>query len=208
MWKLYGKPVEGITQKWDKYGFVDEVEIRFSAWLALVFAIISFYLVMFKWNFDLAFFTVWTIWLDFVLKVFIWPDFSIFWRIVRPFLKAKEKIWVWSVQKRFAWSIGFFLAIFVIFCMLLLSWYIESTNPSVLAIREQINANLASNALIVIPMNPAILACVLCMFFMFLESVFGICVGCKMYKNLVKKGIMKKIPNQNCVNWSCEILTK
>ena len=205
MWKLYGKPVEWITISWDKYGFVDELEVRIAAWLSLIFALISFYFVMFRWNFDSAFFTIWIIWLDFVLKVFIWPDFSIFGRIVRPFIKAKEKIWVWAVQKRFAWSIGFVLATFVIFCMLLLSWYMWSTDPSVLAIMEQINANLSSNALIILPMNPAILACVLCIVFMFLEAVFGICVGCKMYKNLVKKWIMKKIPHQNCINWSCEI---
>ena len=161
MIKLYGQAIKWITKKWDKYGFVDETEIRITAWIALVFAIISFYLVMFKWNFDLAFFTVWIIWLDFALKVFIWPEFSIFWRITRLFIKKKEKIWVWAVQKRFAWSIGFALATFVIFCMLLLSWYIWSENPSVLAIMEQITTNLTNNALIIIPMNPAILVCIL-----------------------------------------------
>lgn len=205
MWKLYGQAVKWITQKWDKYGFVDETEIRFSAWLALVFALLSFYFVMFKWNFDIAFFTVWIIWLDFILKVFISPDYSIFWRIVRLFLKNKKKHMVWSVQKRFAWSIGFLLSTFVIYCMLLLSWYMPSTNPQVMYIIEMINTNIANNALIVIPKNPAILACILCIVFMFLESVFWICVGCKMYKNLVKMWIIKKVLHQNCVNWACEI---
>ncbi|MDQ7009881.1 MAG: DUF4395 domain-containing protein [Candidatus Gracilibacteria bacterium] len=202
---MYGKFVEGTGNKTDKYGFVDETEIRIAAGLSLVFALLSVYFVIFKGNFNVGLFIVGIIWLDFVLKVFISPDFSIFGRIVRLFIKGKEKIWVGSVQKRFAWSIGLVLSTFVIFCMLLLSGYIESTNPSVLAIMEQISTNITNNALIVLPMNPAILACVLCIVFMFLESVFGICVGCKMYKNLVKKGIMKKIPGQNCVNGACEI---
>jgi len=200
MWKLYWRPVEWITQKWDKYWFVDETEIRIAAWIALVFALLSFYFVVLNWNFNLWFVTVWIILLDFVLKVFVWPDFSIFWRITRLFLKWKEKNMVWSFQKKFAWSIGVVLSTFVMFCMLILSWYTACSHPEVLSIIEIINNNIANNVLIVMPMNPAILACILCIIFMFLEAVFWICVGCKMYKILVKKWIMKKIPHQNCVN--------
>ena len=202
---MYWERLEWISKEWDKYGFVNEVEIRLAAGLALIFAIISFYLVMFNWDFDTAFYTVWIISLDFILKFFIWPDYSIFWRIVRPFIKNKEKIWVWSVQKRFAWFIGVILSVFVIFCMLLLSWYMETTSPEVLYMIDQISNNIANNKLIVLPMNPAILACILCIIFMFLESVFWICVGCNMYKKLVKKWWMKKHEWQNCINWACEV---
>ena len=205
---MYWKFIKGIGSETDKYGFVDETEVRIAAWIALIFALVSFYLVMLRWDFNTAFFTVWTIWLDFVLKVFIWPDFSIFGRVVRLFLKKKEKVWVWSVQKRFAWVIGVVLSTFVLYCMLLLSWNIESTNVTVIAIIEQISTNITANALIVLPMNPAILACVLCIVFMFLESVFGICMWCKMYKKLVKKWIMKEHKWQNCVNGACEITEK
>lgn len=202
---MYGKFVKWISREGDRYGFVNEVEVRFAAWLGLLFAIISFYFVMFQWNFDIAFFTVWIIFLDFLLKVFIWPEYSIFWRLIKPFIKNKKSFFVWSVQKRFAWSIWLILSIFVIFCMLLLSWTMQTDRPEVLYIIEQININIANNNLIVIPMNPAILACVLCIVFMFLESIFGICVWCKMYKNLVKLWVMKKYEGQNCVNWACDI---
>ena len=202
---MYWEKLKWITQKWDKYWFVNEVEIRYAAWLSLIFALFSFYLIMIKWNFDLAFFTIWTIFLDFVLKVFIDPKYSIFWMIVRPFIKNKPKLMVGAVQKRFAWSIGLILSLFVIYCMLLLSWNLETTNVEVLSKIELLNQNIINGKLFVIPMNPAIIACFLCIIFMFLESVFWICVGCKMYKNLVKKGIIKKIPNQNCMNWACEI---
>jgi len=202
---MYWEKLKWITQSWDKYWFVNEVEIRYAAWLSLIFALFSFYLIMIKWNFDLAFFTIWTIFLDFILKVFIDPKYSIFWMIVRPFIKNKPKLMVGAVQKRFAWSIGLILSLFVIYCMLLLSWNLETTNVEVLSKIELLNQNIINGKLFVIPMNPAIIACFLCIFFMFLESVFWICVGCKMYKNLVKKGIIKKIPNQNCVNGSCEV---
>ena len=89
--------------------------------------------------------------------------------------------------------------------MLLLSWILESLNPQVLAIIEQIKVNIINNSFIVLPMNPAILACVLCIIFMFFESVFGICVWCKIYKFLVSKWVMKNYEWQNCINWSCKM---
>jgi mannose/fructose/N-acetylgalactosamine-specific phosphotransferase system component IID len=48
-------------------------------------------------------------------------------------------------------------------------------------------ANIAQNALIVLPMNPTIIVCLLCIVFMWLESVVGYCVGCHIYKWLVTK---------------------
>lgn len=47
--------------------------------------------------------------------------------------------------------------------------------------------NIAAGKLIVAPMNPAIIACVLCIVFMWFESVAGYCVGCAMYRWFVKK---------------------
>jgi len=157
-------------------------------------------------NFEnIALIVVWTIWVDFILKIFIWPEFSIFWNIVRPFIKNKEKFWVWAVQKKFAWIIGFILSTFVIYCLLLLSWIIECSNPQVLAVIQQVELNILNNLFIVLPMNPAILACVLCIIFMFLEAFFGICVWCKIYKTFVSKWVMKEYEWQKCVNWACEM---
>ncbi len=202
---MYWKENLGVSKKWDKYGFVNEVEIRITAWITLVLALTTFFLVMLRWEFYIALFVVWIIWIDFVLKIFIWPELSLFGIIVRPFIKNKKQILVWAVQKRFAWVIGFILSIFVIYCLLLLSWILESLNPQVLAIIEQIKVNIINNSFIVLPMNPAILACVLCIIFMFFESVFGICVWCKIYKFLVSKWVMKNYEWQNCINWSCKM---
>ncbi len=201
---MYWKEIEWVSQKWDKYGFVNETEIRIIAWVTLVLALTTFFLVMLKAQFIIALFMVWLIWIDFVLKIFIWPEFSIFGIIVRPFIKNKEKLWVWAVQKKFAWIIGFILSTFVIYCLLLLSWILESSNSEVLAIIEQIKVNIVNGSFIILPMNPAILACVLCIIFMFFEAVFGICVWCKIYRFLVSKNIMKEYEWQNCINWACE----
>jgi len=202
---MYWKKLKHLSKEWDKYGFVNETEIRIAAGLALILALSTFFIVILKWEFQIGLYVVWIIWLDFVLKVFIWPEFSIFWSIVRIFIRKKEKLWVWAVQKRFAWSIGLALSTFVIYCMMLLGWNIESTNPAVLSVIQQISSNIANNSFIILPMNPAILACILCIVFMWFEAVVWFCVWCKMYKNLVKKGIMKEHKWQNCVGWVCEI---
>jgi hypothetical protein len=54
-------------------------------------------------------------------------------------------------------------------------------------------------------MNPAVLACVLCIIFMWFEAVVWYCVWCAMYKSLVSDWIMKEYEWQNCINWACEI---
>jgi hypothetical protein len=91
------------------------------------------------------------------------------------------------VQKRFAWSIGLVLVGFVLFCILMLGGYTGMAIPIMQAIWDGTAQNIASGALIVTPMNPTIIACFLCIVFMWSESVIGYCVGCHMYKWLVKK---------------------
>jgi len=202
---MYWKEVLGISQKWDKYGFVNETEIRITAWVTLLLALATFFLVMLKWEFNIALFVVWSIWIDFVLKIFIWPESSIFGSIVRPFIKNKEKLWVWSVQKRFAWSMWLILSTFVVFCLFILNWYLLSETPKIISIMQIISENIASNRLFVTPMNPAVLACVLCIIFMWFEAVVWFCVWCKIYKSLVSDWIMQEYKWQNCINWACEM---
>jgi hypothetical protein len=110
---------------------------------------------------------------------------------VRLFLNKKKALWVGTVQKRFAWSLGIFLSIFVIYCLLILGGHVApSEGPqaeAVQGIRAATQVNIAANTLIVAPMNPAIIACLLCIIFMWSESVAGYCVGCAIYKWFVKK---------------------
>ncbi len=202
---MYWTKVKWLSQKWDKYGFVNETEIRIATGLALVLWVFSFVIVLFKWNFEVALYSVWILRLDFVLKTIFWAKFSILWIIVRPFIKSKEKLWVWAVQKRFAWSIGLVLSSFVMYCILLLWEYVHVDAPAVLQAIQTLWINISQNALIVTPMNPAILACVLCIIFMWFEAVVWYCVWCAIYKKLVEKGIMKEHIWQNCVNGACEM---
>ena len=199
---MYGTFIEHLGKKDDKYGFVNENEIRLSTGFALLFAFYSFISIVFFADFTFSIFTIATIWLDFILKTFISPSLSIFGNIAKLFVR-NNTYWVGAVQKRFAWSIGVVLSTFVLFCVLIISGTLND-----MGILTDIYAEFLLFPIVApmaIPMNPAILACVLCIIFMTLESVFGYCVGCKMYEFLVRKNIMKSIPGQICPGGVCKI---
>jgi hypothetical protein len=122
--------------------------------------------------------------------------------------KGKE-VWVGAVQKRFAWSIGLALSLFALYCILILGGYVapaagpQAENVGKIWITTE--ANLRNHELIVTPMNPTLIACVLCIVFMWLESVAGYCVGCRIYAWLVRKRWMKEHKGQNCEGGVCEV---
>lgn len=206
---MYWFPHPTLSNKTDTYGFVNEHEIRIATGITLVLGLFSLFLVLFRAEYDIPLVLISVIFVDFLLKVVIDPKYSIFGSFVRLFLDKREAYRVGSVQKRFAWSIGIFLSIFVIYCLLILGGHIApSEGPQAEAVQwifAATQANIKANALIVAPMNPAIIACLLCLIFMRSESIAWYCVGCAMYKLLVKKGRLKAHPNQNCVNGVCEI---
>lgn len=208
-YSMYWAPLPDISKKWDKYGFVNETEIHISTGITLVLGLLSLCLVLLKAEYSIPLIFVILMVIDFFLKVFLSPRLSIFGMIVRLFLKKWTEVWVGAVQKRFAWSIGIVLSALVLYCILLLGQYITpmewSQMVAVTGILEATQNNIANGALIVTPMNPTIFACLLCIIFMWSESVVGYCVGCSIYSWLVKKWWMKEYKWQNCIDGKCEI---
>ena len=206
---MYWTPLPDISKPHDRYGFVDEREIRIATGIMLILWLFSFFFVVFKAEFQIPLILVSIIVIDFLSRILISPKCSLFGSFVRIFLKKKDAIWVGSVQKRFAWTIGLILSSFTLYCILLL-WEFIAPSPgpqmtAVSGILEGIRANLAQGSLIVMPMNPTIIACLLCIIFMWSESVVGYCVGCSLYAWLVKKGWMKSYKWQNCADGNCSI---
>ena len=206
---MYWNLVPHLSQSGDRYGFVDEREIRIATGITLILGLISLALVLLKAEYTIPLILVSVMMTDFLLKVIASPSLSLFWSFVRLFLSKWGEIWVGAVQKRFAWTLGIILSSFVLLCLLLLGGFIDplsSFQATMLSqIFEQTQTNIQNGAIIVAPMNPAIIACLLCIVFMWSESVVGYCVGCHIYSWLVKKWIMKEYKWQNCVNGICEI---
>ena len=91
--------------------------------------------------------------IDFTIRI-IQPRYAPSLLLGRFFVKNQKPEYVGAVQKRFAWSLGIILA-YPMFYYLVIDF---QPNPI------------------------KVLVCFICMMLLFLESAFGICLGCKMFE--------------------------
>ena len=153
---------------------LNEREARAGAGILFLFAMISFlnaYLTR-EFTFTKIFVTVFMF--DFFIRIFINPKYAPSLILGRIFIQHQAPEYVGAPQKRFAWSIGFALAVIMFFIIVVFEW--------------------------MTPIKIAI--CVLCLAFLFSESAFGICLGCKVYH-----WVYKKSPHY-CPGNVCEVRQK
>jgi len=176
--------MKNIFSFWEKVKGYDirvlnEREVRASAWILFTFAIVAFMNSWLIWDFTPTKIFVMAFMLDFFIRIFINPRFSpslILWR----FMVANQKVeYVWAAQKRFAWAIGFILAITMFYLVVLNN--------------------------IVWPLN--LFICLSCLILLWFESFFGICIWCKVY-NLFNKQKSKLCPWWVCENIKKESIQK
>ncbi len=96
--------------------------------------------------------------LDFTIRLFT-PKYAPSLLLGRFFVQNQEPEYVGGVQKRFAWTIGWFIAI------PMMNWFVLHWDITFYKV----------------------LICILCLGLMFLESAFSICVGCVIYKWIFQK---------------------
>ncbi len=132
---------------------LNEREIRASAGILFLLLFIPVMFIVFKGNF-LAFKYGVTIFLsDFIVRVLVNPRFSPTLIIGRLIVGGQQPELVGAPQKRFAWIIGLVLSSIMFVSLVVLN----ATSPITGII------------------------CLLCLVFLFFESAFGICLGCKFY---------------------------
>lgn len=150
----FGEEVQGYQQK-----VLNEREIRAGAGILFLFALISFMNSWMNGNFYYTKVFVIAFLVDFTLRIFINPRYSPSLILGRIFVHKQTPEYVGALQKRFAWSIGFVLALLMFFLV------------------------VVSN--VVGPIN--LFVCLTCLILLFSESVFGICIACKLYNTFHKK---------------------
>lgn len=132
---------------------LNEREIRAAAGLLFLMLFISVMTVILKEDFTMLKFSVTIFLVDICIRVFINPKYSPTLILGRLIVHNQTPEYVGAQQKKFAWKIGVFLAsIFFIF-MVIMNSYSPVTG----------------------------LVCFACLFFLFFEAAFGICLGCKFY---------------------------
>ena len=150
---------------------LNEREIRAAAGILFLVMFISILTVIFTGNFTMLKYAVTIFLTDISIRVFINPKFSPFLIIGRLMVRNQVPEYVGAPQKKFAWVIGVILASLIF----ILTNIVNSYGP--------ITA----------------LVCLICLIFLFWETAFGICLGCKFY------GIFYKDKVQYCPGEICEV---
>ena len=138
---------------------LNEREIRASAGILFLATFTSLMLILFKNDFLLIRYVISIFLADFIIRVFVNPKFSPTLIIGRLIVRNQSPEYVGAQQKKFAWIIGVILSA-TMFVFLVI-----------------INA--------VSPITGII--CLICLVFLFFESAFGICLGCKFYSLFYKE---------------------
>ena len=108
--------------------------------------------------------------LDFTIRLFINPRYAPSLILGQWAVRHQQPEWTGAPQKRFAWGIGFVLA-------LAMFWLLVLHN-------------------VVGPVN--VLVCAACLVLMFFEAAFGICIGCTIY-NAFNKQKAELCPGGACI---------
>ncbi len=132
---------------------LNEREIRASAGILFLALFIPVMFIVFKGNFLPFKYAVTIFMTDFVVRVLVNPRFSPTLIIGRLVVGGQQPEFVGAAQKRFAWIIGLVLSSIMFAFLVVVNAYSPITG----------------------------IICLLCLVFLFFESAFGICLGCKFY---------------------------
>jgi len=133
---------------------LNEREIRAAAGILFLFTFLSLMFIMFKGNFLMIKYVITVFMLDFIIRVFWNPKYAPTLIVGRLIVSRQNPEYVGAAQKKVAWIIGVILSVTMFVLMVVVNSYSIITG----------------------------LICLLCLIFLFFESVFGICLGCLLYK--------------------------
>jgi hypothetical protein len=153
---------------------LNEREIRAAAGILFLVIFFSLILILFDNNFVPAKYAVTLFMTDFIIRVFISPRFSPTLIIGRMIVSNQNPEYVGAKQKKFAWIVGVILSGIMFIFLVVVNAYSPITG----------------------------IICLLCLIFLYFESVFGICLACKFYSFLFREKA------QYCPGEVCDIKSK
>ena len=148
---------------------LNERAVRAGAGIVFFFAMVSFMNAWLVGNFQPTRVFVVASLIDFTIRIFVNPKFAPSLILGQWLVRKQQPEWVGAPQKRFAWAIGFVLALVMLYLVV---------------IKHVIG-----------PVN--LIVCAACLVLLFFETAFGICIGCKVY-NGFNKGQAQLCPGGVC----------
>ena len=153
---------------------LNEREIRAAAGILFLIMFISIMAAALQGEFLLLKYAVIIFLTDILIRVFVNPRFSPSLIIGRLTVRNQVPEYVGAQQKKFAWIIGVVLAMIMLIHIVILN----ARGPI------------------------AGIICLICLIFLFFETAFGICIGCKVYSLIYKEKA------QYCPGEVCDVKSK
>lgn len=153
---------------------LNEREIRAAAGLFFVLMFVAILSAIMKQNFTLLKYAIMIFLADFAIRVLINPRFAPTLILGRLIVRNQTPEYVGAPQKKFAWIIGLSLALIMLVLQVIVNSYSPITG----------------------------LICLICLVFLFFETSFGICLGCKFYPLFFKDKV------QYCPGEVCDIKSR
>jgi len=153
---------------------LNEREIRASAGMLFLFMLISLMMILFKGDFLMIKYVIILFLSDLLIRVFVNPRFSPTLILGRLIVSRQVPEYVGAAQKKVAWKIGIILATLMFVLLVIMNSYSIITG----------------------------LTCLVCLIFLFFEAVFGICLGCLVYRWYYKEKA------QYCPGEVCDVKSK
>lgn len=148
---------------------LNERAVRAGAGIVFFFAMASFMNAWLTGNFQPTRVFVVAFLVDFSVRIFVNPRYAPSLILGQWFVRNQQPEYVGAPQKRFAWAIGFVLALAMLYLVVLNN--------------------------VIGPIN--LIVCSLCLLLLFFEAAFGICIGCKIY-NAFHKDKARLCPGGVC----------
>lgn len=153
---------------------LNEREIRAAAGILFFAVFLSLMFILFEGNFVPVKYVLTAFLTDFIIRIFVSPKFSPTLIIGRLIVRNQNPEYVGAQQKKVAWMIGLILSATMFVLLVVVNAYSIITG----------------------------IVCLICLIFMFFETAFGICIGCKLY------GLFYKEKAQYCSGEICDVKTK
>jgi len=153
---------------------LNEREIRAAAGILFVMMFVSILLAALQHDFLMLKYAIVIFLTDIAVRVFVNPRFSPSLIIGRLIVGNQVPEYVGAKQKKFAWIIGLILVSIMFVLMVVVNSYSPITG----------------------------IICLICLVFLFFESAFGICLGCKFYSMVYKEKA------QYCPGEVCDVKSK
>lgn len=155
----------------------DENEVRAAAGLTMVIGAVAFAYAYFAENYVPLQIVTTVFFVEFLIRVTIGLQYSPMGLLGRAMTRSQPPEWVSAKPKRFAWTLGLALS----FAMMVI------TNSGITGLLPRT-------------------MCAICLVLMWLESVLGVCLGCKLHALLVQRGWRTKDPGfEVCAHGACEL---